>query len=126
MATLRGQVETKVSEQVSAASIKQHQRMIETLYIDSDGDVFWDAQVDTNTWLQRDDGTLESIYRTGTGSVSCNCDACSAGDDPAEWAGHCDGISELAELLAGKLAEIPQGFFSDEEDDPEDVLGKED
>jgi hypothetical protein len=112
--TIREQVETKVSEQVSAASIKQHERNIETLYIDSDGDVFWDEQVDSNTWLQREDGTLTSIYRTGCGGFSCNCDACMAGDDPAEWAGSCDGIGDLADLLAEKLAEVPEGFFADE------------
>jgi hypothetical protein len=37
-----------------------------------------------------------------------------AGDDPAEWAGSCDGIGDLADLLAEKLAEVPEGFFADE------------
>lgn len=114
METIREQVEAKVSEQVAAASIKQHQRNIETLYVTATGEVFWDEQVSVNSWLHRDDGTLTSIYRTGTGSCGCNCDACVNGDDPAEWAGECDGIGELADELSAKIAAIDVGFFSDE------------
>lgn len=114
MASIREQVEAKVREQVSAASIKQHERNIETLYATASGEVFWDEQPSTNSWLHRDDGTLTSIYRTGTGSVACNCDACAKGDVPAEWAGDCDGIGELADELGAKVEEIEMGFFADE------------
>jgi hypothetical protein len=113
--TIRELVSEKISNEVATASIKQHERNIETLYVDSDGEVFWDEQVSTNTWLQREDGSLMSIYRTGTGSCACNCDACVAGDDPADWAGACDGISEFADELQAKADEIPAGFFADEQ-----------
>src|SRR6185312_2650381 len=112
--TIRESASEKIANEVPAASIKQHQRNIETLYIDSDGEVFWDEQPDANTWLQRSDGSLLSLYKIGTGSVACNCDACVTGDDPADWAGSCDGIEELAAALQSKLDEIPSGFFSDE------------
>jgi len=112
--TIREQVETAVNEQVSAASIKQHEQGIETLYVTSGGEVFWDYQPSDSTWLHRYDGTLTSIYRTGNGSCECNCDACAKGDDPTEWAGHCDWIGDLADELIAKVAGIYLGFFEDE------------
>jgi hypothetical protein len=111
--TIREQVSEKLAEESAAAAIKQHERMIETLYVDSDGDVFWDAQPDSNTWLQRDDGSLASLYRTGTGSCTCNCDACAAGENPADWAG--DDASAFADELQAKLDQIAPGFFADEQ-----------
>lgn len=115
MPTIREQVETKISGQVAAASIKQHELGIETLYVTADGEAFWDCQPSVSTWLHRDDGTLTSIYQTGTGSCGCNCDACRNGEDPAEWAGDCDGIGDLADELSAKVTGIDLGFFDDEE-----------
>jgi hypothetical protein len=104
--TIREQVEAKISNEVSAASIKQHEL--------NSGEVFWNEEVSTNTWLEREDGSLTSIYRTGTGSCKCNCDACAAGDNPSDWAGDCDGIGEMEDLLLQKLSALPLGFFADE------------
>jgi hypothetical protein len=113
--TIRELVSEKVSKQVAAASIKQHESNIETLYVNSDGDVFWDEQVSADTWLQSEDGSLTSIYQAGTGSCPCNCDACSDGYDPADWAGSCVGISDFADELQAVVDEIPEGFFADEQ-----------
>lgn len=114
MQTIREQVETKINDQASAASIKQHEPNIETLYVTAGGEVFWDEQSSESSWLERENGTLTSIYRTGTGSYGCNCDACAKGDDPTQWAGECDDIGDLADLLSTKVAEIEHGFFADE------------
>lgn len=34
-----------------------------------------------------------TLLMVGCGSVSCNCDACTAGDEPADWAA--DDVAEL-------------------------------
>ena len=42
-------------------------------------------------WTANDyylDADWHQIISVGCGSQSCNCDACTAGDDPADW---CDG-----------------------------------
>jgi len=40
----------------------------------------------TDGYYRSSNPNYHSLIRVGTGSVPCNCDACSRGDDPAEWA----------------------------------------
>lgn len=114
LSTLRDEVTAQVVALAPQASIKQHQPNVHSLYVSSDGELFWDEQPDRNTRLHRDDGTLASLYVTGTGAAACNCEACQAGDDPEEWAGSCDGIDDLAETLGEAVDQRPYGFFEDE------------
>jgi hypothetical protein len=57
---------------------------------------------------------IAAIYQTGTGSFGCNCDACEAGDDPADWAG--DDAGELQYELIAKVDAIEVGYFDDEQE----------
>ena len=43
----------------------------------------------------------EQIAVFGTGSCQCNCDACSDGEDPTDWAG--DEASNIEEYLGNML-----------------------
>jgi len=50
----------------------------------------------TDGCYRNNDPLIDSVYKVGTGSIPCNCDACIAGDDPA-WAGateYCDSIED--------------------------------
>lgn len=71
----------------------------------------------TDTEWREDVGQGESymssdwhvLIRCGTGSCPCNCDACGAGDDPADWAGDdtdalCAMLDEISATLAGLIA----------------------
>lgn len=80
----------------SEIAVAQHQEGYIHIIVQTDGDgIVTDASTtETEDGYYRND-EWTSIYRYGTGSVPCNCDACSAGDDPAEWAGDdVDGIED--------------------------------
>jgi hypothetical protein len=113
--TIRDRVSEAVSEQASQACINQHTRNIHTLYALPDGRVYWSEEASTNSW-DVVAGTVDpvaAIYRTGTGSCACNCDACMSGDNPAEWAG--DDAGEIQDELLAKVNVIKTGYFDDEE-----------
>ena len=109
--TIREQIYDLVSDQSAQACINQHTRNIHTLYAMPDGRVYWGEEVSTNSWDVLA-GTV--IYQTGTGSCGCNCDACMAGDNPAEWAG--DDANELLDELIAKVDAIEIGYFDDEQE----------
>ena len=114
--TIREQVSEAVSEQAAQACINQHTRNIHTLYAMPDGRVYWGEEVSTNSWdvIAGTVDPVAAIYQTGTGSCGCNCDACMAGDDPAEWAG--DDANELLDELIAKVDAIDVGYFDDEQE----------
>ena len=110
--TIREQVRQLVSGQARAACIYQHTRNIHTLYAMPDGDVYWSENVSTSSWdvLPGTATPVAVIYRTGMGSCGCNCDACMAGDDPAEWAG--DDAAEVVDELLDGLNAITLGILT--------------
>ena len=112
--TIREQVYDAVSDQSAKACINQHTRDIHTLYAMPNGRVYWGEEVSINSWdvLAGTVDPVAVIYRTGTGSCACNCDACETGDDPAEWAG--DNANELLDELIAKVDAIQTGYFDDE------------
>ena len=113
--TIRGQVYIAVSDQSEQACINQHSRNIHTLYVLPDGRVYWSEEASTNSWdvLAGTIDPVAVIYQTGTGSCTCNCDACIAGDDPAAWAG--DDASELLPELIARVDDIPTSNYFDDE-----------
>lgn len=113
---IREQVYDAVSDQAARACINQHTRNIHTLYAMPDGRVCWSEESSTNSWdvLAVTVIPVAIIYRTGTGSCGCNCDACVAGDDPVEWAG--DDANELLNELIANVAAIEVGYFNDEQE----------
>jgi hypothetical protein len=112
--TIREQVYDAVSDQSAKACINQHTRNIHTLYAMPDGRVYWGEEVSINSWdvLAGTVTPVAKIYRTGTSSCACNCDACVAGDDPSEWAG--DDANELLDHLIEQVDAIEIGYFQDE------------
>jgi hypothetical protein len=117
MTTIREQVYDLVSDQCAQACIYQHTRNIHTLYAMPDGGVYWGEAVSTNSWdvLAGTVDPVAVIYQAGTGSCACNCDACMAGDDPAEWAG--DDAADLVDELITALDSIEVGYFDDEQEE---------
>lgn len=113
--TIREQVSDAVYEQSAQACINQHTRNIHTLYAMPDGRVYWGEEVSTNSWdvIAGTVDPVAKIYQTGTGSCGCNCDACSNGDDPTEWAGNDAG--DLQDELIAKVDAIEIGYFDDEQ-----------
>ena len=113
---IREHVHGAVSDQSAQACINQHIRNIHTLYAMPDGRVYWGEEVSTNSWdvLSGTVDPVAVIYQTGTGSCRCNCDACMAGEDPAEWAG--DDANELLDQLIAKVDAIEVGYFDDEQE----------
>ena len=116
--TIREQVYDLVSEQAAQACINQHSRNIHTLYAETDGRVYWAEDVSRNSWdvLAGTSDPVAVIYQAGAGSCGCNCDACMAGDDPAEWAG--DGANDLLHELIANMDFIEVGYFDDEQEIP--------
>ena len=114
--TIREQLCETVSDQSAQACINQHTRGIHTLYAMPDGRVYWGEEISTNSWdvLAGTVDPVAVIYRTGTGSCGCNCDACMAGDDPAVWAG--DDANDLLDELIAKVDAIEVGYFDDEQE----------
>lgn len=48
------------------------------------------------------------IAKFGTGSCACNCDACTEGEDPKEWAG--DEAGNIDEYLAEMIEQFVRDF----------------
>jgi hypothetical protein len=114
--TIREQVSEAICDQSAQACINQHTRNIHTLYAMPEGRVYWGEEASTNSWdvIAGTTDPVEVIYRTGTGSCDCSCDACRAGYDPTVWAG--DDVNELLDELLDKLASIAIGYFDDEQE----------
>jgi hypothetical protein len=87
---------------LSALSIRAHQRNYAWLAVRIEDGTIADAEY-------RDDEISEDSYYInpewskvwtgGTGSCACNCDACLAGDDPADWAGSADDIGAIEDAI---------------------------
>ena len=96
--------ETTLSELAIAGHESNYTKLVAQI---DDGDII-DAFVteDINEYDQRGDGwTL--IFCTGTGSTPCNCDACQAGDDPADWAGDDgDALAAIDDEIQRKIDEV--------------------
>ena len=116
MTTIREQVYDLVAAQAAQACINQHSRNIHTLYATPDGRVYWSENVSRNSWdvLAGTADPVALIYQAGNGSQGCECDACMAGDDPAEWAG--DGAADLVYELIANMDAIEVGYFDDEQE----------
>ena len=61
---------------------------------------------DINEYDCRDNGWV-LLLCVGTGSVPCNCDACSAGDNPSDWAdGDTDAMDDIVDRIQRKIDEV--------------------
>ena len=77
------------------------------VHLDDDG-IIDEAFVseDTNEYDSRGNG-YTMLYRSGTGSTPCNCEACQNGDDPADWAGDDrDTLCYIEDAIEERIAEL--------------------
>ena len=96
-------------------AFNQHSRKIHTLYAETDGQRVLGPKRSLETlgmcWPVLLTRLLLST-RPEPARAGCNCDACMAGDDPAEWAG--DGAADLVHELIANMDFIEVGYFDDE------------
>lgn len=113
---LRTKIEAATAKLLPKMAINGHRRNRWTLEVMPDGAVTICERLTDNEWsvIGGDAARpVEVLLRVGTGSCNCNCDACSAGDDPSEWAG--DDTEKLIvyeDEIARKLDEIPDGYWT--------------
>jgi hypothetical protein len=126
--TIREDVHEATWQHIEQACINGHLPNIHTLYVKPSGKLYWSEQPSTNTWDTYDgdfNHPTAMLYQGGTGSISCDCDACLEGVDPWEWVGDdVDERMEVGERLVSNLEGISVGYFDDEDeaDDDEDEL----
>lgn len=142
--TLRSAAQAAISEQLTEAARKGHERNYEKLHVYRDGSLSWFESIDKNSDLidGEADGfaAIPSLITVGTGSYACNCDYCnmvySATDeanalaDGRKYYAREDMYSTTDEAIADAVAnsdlddlertmldaldEIPVGYFDDE------------
>jgi ATP-dependent Clp protease adapter protein ClpS len=72
----------------SELSISAHEEGYTHVIVEMDGAEIVEAWTTETTdgYYRNTEPNIQSIIKVGTGSVSCNCDACLNGDNPKEWA----------------------------------------
>jgi len=82
-------------------SIRTHQRNYAWLAVRIEDGAITDAEyrddeINQESYINRE---WSKVWTGGTGSCPCNCDACLAGDDPADWAGADDDIGAIEDAI---------------------------
>ncbi len=123
--TLRTQAEEIVRQSAKEAAEKSHERNYEKLHVRRDGAVDWFESINKSDDLI-DDGAdqfcaIRSVITVGTGSCACNCDHCADEGYENKADAIADAISdgaieEYEEQMIAAFAEIPVGYFDDEEE----------
>lgn len=115
--TIRETVADAINQGHAAeAAIRQHERGHQSLLVYPDGTITWAAYVSDNEWrVLPDTSTPVAALININNSIPCNCDACTNGDDPREWAA--DEAGEMETHLAEQLDKIDDGYFDDEQDE---------
>lgn len=65
-----------------------------------------DTYETTDGYYRSNNGEWHSIIKVGTGSVPCNCDACQAGEDPADWADNDDAPAAMQDQIEDGIGEL--------------------
>ena len=131
--------------QVLAAARKSHELNYETLYVGTDGEVYWSESINKSDRQYYRDRPgmvyIESLLQVGTGSWSCNCDHCNMVGQPDGYESDEDAIADAVtagdntayeDIITARMdadclhdrdtsvSGIPYGYFDDEQDDDQD------
>lgn len=109
-------LETSINDQVGEAIQHTHDANYHRLEVLRDGTLRWREDVDQATRTIDEDADrfapIPTLTIEGNGSIPCNCDWCA--EDAIEEP-EADTLSAMADKMAGALAEIPDGYFEDED-----------
>jgi len=114
--TIRQSVIDRLDQYSGALCIHEHEAALHVLYAWPDGTIdIRDLRASTDFLRDRETGTdIMSIHSAGTGSQTCNCDACTAAVDPYDWAAADEYKDLMTELLVKNAESVPAGYFDDE------------
>lgn len=144
--SLREQAGGLIGEEVAQAEKYSHQRHYHKLHVHRDGTVDWFYSFNRSDDLidreARGFAAIPSVITVGVGGTSCNCDYCNNIYDPTVEAEAIEegrpydrdekfnsqedalraavsdsDLSGLEHAMLKKLAEIPVGYFDDEEEE---------
>ena len=97
--------QTSLKELAISSHCNNYLKLI--VHLDDDGiiDEAYTTE-DINEYDSRGNG-YTMLYKVGTGSTPCNCDACQNGDDPADWAGDdSDALCYIEDAIDERIAEL--------------------